>query len=75
MAVSPFVWGSKASFLWINGAHAELVTVHYGKRTRPHDTVEPLAKNLGLTVDTSCGRDDSDCVKDVVDGYDGKGLV
>ncbi|KOS46240.1 hypothetical protein ACN38_g2770 [Penicillium nordicum] len=46
-----------------------------GKRARPHDTVEPLAKDLGLTVDTSCGRDDPDCVKDVVDGYDGKGLA
>ena len=46
-----------------------------GKRARPYDTVEPLAKDLGLTVDTSCGRDDPDCVNDVVRGYDGKGLV
>lgn len=46
-----------------------------GKRARPYDTVEPLAKDLGLTVDTSCDRDDPDCVKDVVYGYDGKGLA
>ncbi|CAI7646413.1 unnamed protein product [Penicillium palitans] len=46
-----------------------------GKRARPYDTVEPLAKDLGLTVDTSCDRDDPDCVKDVVAGYDGKGLA
>ncbi|KAJ5791109.1 uncharacterized protein N7518_008120 [Penicillium psychrosexuale] len=46
-----------------------------GKRARPLDTVEPLAEDLGLTVDTSCDRDDPGCVKDVVAGYDGKGLV
>ncbi|KAJ5198597.1 uncharacterized protein N7498_007714 [Penicillium cinerascens] len=46
-----------------------------GKRQRPYDTVEPLAKDLGLTVDTSCGRDHSGCVKDVVDGYTGSGNI
>ncbi|KAJ6008557.1 hypothetical protein N7522_003573, partial [Penicillium canescens] len=29
-----------------------------GKRARPYDTVEPLAEDLGLTVDTSCDWDD-----------------
>lgn len=40
-----------------------------GKRTRPLDTVQPLATDLGLTVDTSCDRDDSDCVDDLVKNY------
>lgn len=46
-----------------------------GKRQRPLDTVEPLASDLGLTVDTSCDRDDPGCVKDVVDDYDGSGNI
>jgi hypothetical protein len=46
-----------------------------GKRQRPLDTVQPLATDLGLTVDTSCERDDPDCVKDVVDGYSGTGNI
>ncbi|CAI7594345.1 unnamed protein product [Penicillium glandicola] len=46
-----------------------------GKRARPLETVEPLAADLGLTVDTSCDRDDPECVKDVIKGYDGKGLA
>ncbi|CAI7597602.1 unnamed protein product [Penicillium bialowiezense] len=46
-----------------------------GKRARPYDTVEPLAEDLGLTVDTSCDRDDPSCVKDVVDGYSGNGNI
>ncbi|KAJ5378076.1 uncharacterized protein N7496_005485 [Penicillium cataractarum] len=46
-----------------------------GKRQRPYDTVEPLAEDLGLTVDTSCDRDDPECVKDVVDGYTGSGNI
>lgn len=46
-----------------------------GKRQRPLDTVTPLAQDLGLTVDTSCDRDDPDCVKDVVDSYDGPGNI
>ncbi|CAI7603182.1 unnamed protein product [Penicillium pancosmium] len=46
-----------------------------GKRQRPLDTVQPLATDLGLTVDTSCDRDDPDCVKDVVDGYSGSGNI
>ncbi|KAF8577368.1 hypothetical protein K439DRAFT_560742 [Ramaria rubella] len=37
-----------------------------GDRTRPLMTVTPLAEELGLTVDTSCDRNDSDCVADAV---------
>jgi hypothetical protein len=33
--------------------------------------VKPLAADLGLTVDTSCDRDDEQCVQDAVDGYKG----
>lgn len=46
-----------------------------GSQQRPYDTVEPLAQDLGLTVDVSCQRDDSDCVRDVVDAYDGPGNI
>ncbi|KAL4928175.1 putative phosphoglycerate mutase family protein [Aspergillus undulatus] len=42
-----------------------------GKRNRPYLTVKPLADDLGLEVDTSCDRDDPECVKDAVDDYDG----
>ena len=35
----------------------------------------PLAGDLGLTVDTSCQRDDQDCVADVVDSYSGSGNI
>lgn len=37
--------------------------------------MQPLADSLGLTVDTSCDRDDPGCVKDVVTGYTGSGNV
>ncbi|KAL7939915.1 hypothetical protein V8C35DRAFT_18732 [Trichoderma chlorosporum] len=46
-----------------------------GSRIRPLDTVTPLAQDLGLTVDTSCGKTDSDCVADLVDNYDGSGNI
>ncbi|KAE8392576.1 hypothetical protein BDV23DRAFT_192523, partial [Aspergillus alliaceus] len=46
-----------------------------GKRARPYETVHPLAEDLGLTVDTSCDRDDPKCVKDAIDKYDGDGNV
>jgi len=35
----------------------------------------PLAADLGITIDVSCQRDDSDCVADVVDAYDGPGNI
>ncbi|EME39468.1 hypothetical protein DOTSEDRAFT_139477 [Dothistroma septosporum NZE10] len=37
-----------------------------GSRQRPYDTVLPLSQDLGLTVDHSCDRDDTKCVKDKV---------
>ncbi len=37
-----------------------------GSQQRPYDTVLPLAGALGLTVDTSCQRDDSDCVVQMI---------
>lgn len=46
-----------------------------GSRARPYDTVEPLAQDLGLTVDTSCDLDDQGCVADVVESYDGSGNI
>ncbi|PIG83073.1 phosphoglycerate mutase family protein [Aspergillus arachidicola] len=46
-----------------------------GKRTRPYETVLPLAEDLGLTVDTSCDRDDPKCVKKAVEEYKGDGNI
>ncbi|KAG4443980.1 hypothetical protein IFR05_000527 [Cadophora sp. M221] len=46
-----------------------------GKRTRPLMTVQPLANDLGLTVDTLCDRDDADCVAGLVDGFTGAGNI
>ncbi|BFZ54905.1 hypothetical protein PYCC9005_001942 [Savitreella phatthalungensis] len=44
-----------------------------GKRARPYQTVKPLADKLGLTVDTSCDRDDSQCVANLVDNWNNSG--
>lgn len=46
-----------------------------GSRERPLETVQPLAAELGLSVDTSCDRDDSDCVADTVYNYNGDGNI
>jgi PHP family Zn ribbon phosphoesterase len=46
-----------------------------GSRERPYETVEPLAEELGLTVDTSCDKTDEKCVKDAVEAYDGDGNI
>ncbi|KAF8954293.1 hypothetical protein BGZ46_002965 [Entomortierella lignicola] len=46
-----------------------------GSRERPYLTVKPLADDLGLTVDTSCDRDDPDCVKAAVSNYSGSGNI
>lgn len=46
-----------------------------GTQQRPYDTVLPLSQELGLQVDTSCQRDDSDCVADVVENYTGFGNI
>jgi hypothetical protein len=37
--------------------------------------VKPLADDLGITVDISCGRDDPACVDAVVKGYGGPGNI
>ncbi|TGO61011.1 hypothetical protein BOTNAR_0136g00140 [Botryotinia narcissicola] len=46
-----------------------------GERTRPLDTVQPLATDLNITVDISCDRDDADCVADIVNQYEGEGNI
>lgn len=46
-----------------------------GSQQRPYDTVVPLANSLGLTIDTSCQRDDQDCVANIVEGYSGPGNI
>ncbi|KAE8443537.1 hypothetical protein EG329_001777 [Mollisiaceae sp. DMI_Dod_QoI] len=46
-----------------------------GARTRPLETVQPLANDLGLSVDTSCDRDDQKCVAKLVDKYSGGGNI
>ncbi|KAJ5143394.1 uncharacterized protein N7515_002181 [Penicillium bovifimosum] len=46
-----------------------------GNRNRPLETVKPLAADLGLTVDTSCDRNDYDCVKKAVKAYTGPGNI
>ncbi|KAF9313290.1 hypothetical protein BG003_005442 [Podila horticola] len=46
-----------------------------GSRMRPYLTVKPLAKDLGLTVDTKCDRNDPKCVKKAVGKYTGSGNV
>ena len=46
-----------------------------GKQQRPYDTVKPLAESLKRTVDTSCQRDDSACVANVVGNYKGPGNI
>jgi hypothetical protein len=37
--------------------------------------VKPLADDLGINIDTSCGRDDSACVNAVVTRYKGAGNI
>ncbi|KFY69740.1 hypothetical protein V501_08360 [Pseudogymnoascus sp. VKM F-4519 (FW-2642)] len=46
-----------------------------GSRARPLATVQPLATDLGITVDTSCDRDDQKCVAKVVNNYTGSGNI
>jgi hypothetical protein len=54
-------------------AMQKLIYMKGGKRTRPLLTVQPVATDLGLTVDTSCDRDDPDCVADAVAAFDKNG--
>lgn len=51
------------------------LTTADGSRKRPFDTVTPLAKDLGLTIDHHCDRDDPDCVHDVVKAHRGSGNI
>lgn len=37
-----------------------------GRRTRPYDTVRPLASALRLKIDHHCERDDAKCVRRAV---------
>ncbi|PHH88920.1 hypothetical protein CDD83_6882 [Cordyceps sp. RAO-2017] len=46
-----------------------------GRRQRPYMTVAPLARDLGLEVDISCGKKDIDCVRDVIENYEGDGNI
>ncbi|KAG0009812.1 hypothetical protein BGZ81_003150 [Podila clonocystis] len=46
-----------------------------GYHARSYLTVKPLAKDLGLTVDTNCDRDDPKCVKKAVGKYTGSGNI
>ncbi|KAJ6088612.1 phosphoglycerate mutase family protein [Penicillium sp. IBT 16267x] len=46
-----------------------------GKRSRPYETVKPLAKDLGMKVDISCNRGDTKCVKKAIADYNGDGNI
>lgn len=38
-------------------------------------TVQPLANDLGLIIDTTCDRDDATCVANLVNNYGGNGNI
>lgn len=46
-----------------------------GDHRRSFDTVHPLAKDLGLSVDTSCKRNHAKCVAKHIKRYDGEGDI
>ncbi|ODM23457.1 hypothetical protein SI65_01046 [Aspergillus cristatus] len=46
-----------------------------GDHRRSFDTVHPLAKDLGLPVDTSCKRNHAKCVAKHIKRYDGEGDI
>ncbi|KAG0050600.1 hypothetical protein BGZ83_004604, partial [Gryganskiella cystojenkinii] len=46
-----------------------------GNHERPYLTVEPLAKDLGLTIDRKCDQIDYNCVKEAVINYNGAGNI
>jgi hypothetical protein len=46
-----------------------------GSRTRPRDTVKPLAQSLGLDIDTRIDRNDSAGVAQAVNEYHGDGNI
>ncbi|CAI7569599.1 unnamed protein product [Penicillium manginii] len=47
----------------------------HGKHGRPFETVRPLAKDLGLKIDTHCSRKSGACVADAIWSYDGPGNI
>ncbi|KAJ5110261.1 hypothetical protein N7532_002906 [Penicillium argentinense] len=46
-----------------------------GRRARPYETMIPLASDLGLSVDTSCKRNEYKYVKNIVDRYNRTGNI
>ncbi|KAG0041690.1 hypothetical protein BGZ83_001443 [Gryganskiella cystojenkinii] len=46
-----------------------------GSRKRPFLTVSPLAKDLHLSVNIKCDRDDAKCVQKAVSNYKGSGNI
>ncbi|KAK5992298.1 hypothetical protein PT974_05699 [Cladobotryum mycophilum] len=46
-----------------------------GEHTRPRDTILPLAGDLGLNIDVSCGGKDPECVKKAVHKFEGPGNI
>lgn len=46
-----------------------------GQHRRSYETVLPLATDLGLTVDTSCKRNQVHCVAEKINDYDGPGNI
>ncbi|KAJ5889055.1 hypothetical protein N7495_009096 [Penicillium taxi] len=48
---------------------------HNGKRSRPFQTVKPVAKDIGIKIDTSCDRDDIKCVLHKIKHYRGSGNI
>ena len=46
-----------------------------GRQRRAYDTLRPLADDLGLTVDTDCGRDEIDALVAKIQSYAGTGNV
>lgn len=52
---------------------SDLTCIIDGKRSRPLLTVQPVAADLGLSVDTSCDRDDPECVQKAVATFNKSG--
>ncbi|KAJ6102965.1 hypothetical protein N7486_005392 [Penicillium sp. IBT 16267x] len=46
-----------------------------GSRSRPYETVQPLAKDLGVPFNTDIGRDDAAGVARTVEDYGGTGNI
>jgi hypothetical protein len=48
---------------------ADFSTRRWQAHPDPLKTVQPLASDLGLTVDTSCDRDEANCVASLVEAF------